>query len=114
MVQKTVDRDFEDQKKKHTLGSLRLRHHESNQIILIPTPTNDPNGKHGELSHGPEATDSSYRSAQLVDAISVLHCDPGLSRYLLLQLPGCRTNRRHRRGDGDVLQRTVNEPEFQR
>lgn len=29
--------------KKHTLGSLRLRHHESNQIILIPTPTNDPN-----------------------------------------------------------------------
>jgi hypothetical protein len=58
MVQKTVERDFEDQKKKHTLGSLRLRHHESNQIILIPTPTNDPNGKHGELTHRPEATNS--------------------------------------------------------
>jgi hypothetical protein len=25
------------------LGSLRLRHQETNEIILIPTPTDDPN-----------------------------------------------------------------------
>lgn len=42
MVLTTTDRDV-DKIRKHTLGSLRLRHHESNQIILIPTPTNDPN-----------------------------------------------------------------------
>ncbi|KAF2648380.1 MFS general substrate transporter [Lophiostoma macrostomum CBS 122681] len=29
--------------KRHNLGSLQLRHVDSNQIILIPTPTNDPN-----------------------------------------------------------------------
>ncbi|CAI7569830.1 unnamed protein product [Penicillium palitans] len=27
----------------NTLGSLRLRHHETNEIILIPTPSRDPN-----------------------------------------------------------------------
>jgi hypothetical protein len=26
-----------------TLGNVRLRHVETNEIILIPTPTNDPN-----------------------------------------------------------------------
>ncbi|KAK9421628.1 putative Major facilitator superfamily (MFS) profile domain-containing protein [Seiridium unicorne] len=26
-----------------TLGTVRLRHHETNEIILIPTPSNDPN-----------------------------------------------------------------------
>ncbi|GMG08359.1 unnamed protein product [Aspergillus oryzae var. brunneus] len=26
----------------HNLGDLRLRHHETNEIILIPTPSNDP------------------------------------------------------------------------
>lgn len=29
--------------KQQTLGSLRLRHHETNEIILIPTPSDDPN-----------------------------------------------------------------------
>lgn len=43
MVQKTNERDANGLKKKQTLNSLRLRHHES---ILIPTPTNDPNGGH--------------------------------------------------------------------
>ena len=28
---------------KSTLGDLRLRNVETNEIILIPTPTNDPN-----------------------------------------------------------------------
>lgn len=39
--------DFEDSKLKkvrlHTLGNVRLRHHETNEIILIPTPSSDPN-----------------------------------------------------------------------
>jgi hypothetical protein len=26
-----------------TLGTVRLRHHATNEIILIPTPSNDPN-----------------------------------------------------------------------
>jgi MFS family permease len=41
MVSKTADRD--DVVKMETLGSLRLRHHITNEIILIPTPSNDPN-----------------------------------------------------------------------
>ncbi|KAF2684645.1 MFS general substrate transporter [Lentithecium fluviatile CBS 122367] len=43
MAHTTPLRNPEDTKKTHNLGSLQLRHHESNQIILIPTPTNDPN-----------------------------------------------------------------------
>ncbi|KAK7739280.1 hypothetical protein SLS63_001622 [Diaporthe eres] len=39
--------DYEDPKVEHvrqrTLGNVRLRHHETNEIILIPTPSNDPN-----------------------------------------------------------------------
>jgi hypothetical protein len=27
----------------NNLGSLQLRHHETNEIILIPTPSGDPN-----------------------------------------------------------------------
>lgn len=27
---------------KETLGNVRLRHHETNEIILVPTPTDDP------------------------------------------------------------------------
>ena len=27
----------------HTLGTIQLRHHETNEIILVPTPSNDPN-----------------------------------------------------------------------
>ncbi|KAJ9130221.1 MFS general substrate transporter [Pleurostoma richardsiae] len=29
--------------RRETLGNVRLRHHETNEIILVPTPTNDPN-----------------------------------------------------------------------
>lgn len=29
--------------KKETLGNVQLRHHETNEIILVPTPTDDPN-----------------------------------------------------------------------
>lgn len=29
--------------KKETLGNVQLRHHETNEIILVPTPTSDPN-----------------------------------------------------------------------
>ncbi|KAG8165283.1 hypothetical protein KVR01_005558 [Diaporthe batatas] len=39
--------DIEDSKTEHvrqrTLGNVRLRHHETNEIILIPKPSNDPN-----------------------------------------------------------------------
>lgn len=40
--QVTIDREGELKETNH-LGSLQLRHHETNEIILIPTPTNDPN-----------------------------------------------------------------------
>ncbi|KPM42917.1 hypothetical protein AK830_g3653 [Neonectria ditissima] len=39
----TTDFDAEKMPKKETLGNVQLRHHETNEIILIPTPTNDPN-----------------------------------------------------------------------
>lgn len=26
-----------------TMGNVRLRHHETNEIILVPTPSSDPN-----------------------------------------------------------------------
>jgi hypothetical protein len=29
--------------RKRTLGNVRLRHHETDEIILIPTPSSDPN-----------------------------------------------------------------------
>jgi hypothetical protein len=29
--------------RKRTLGNVRLRHHQTNEIILIPTPSKDPN-----------------------------------------------------------------------
>lgn len=29
--------------KQNTLGNVRLRHHETNEIILVPTPSSDPN-----------------------------------------------------------------------
>lgn len=29
--------------RENTLGNVRLRHHETNEIILVPTPSNDPN-----------------------------------------------------------------------
>lgn len=29
--------------RKRTLGNVRLRHHQTNEIIQIPTPSNDPN-----------------------------------------------------------------------
>jgi hypothetical protein len=39
--------DSENPKAEHTrqrtLGNIRLRHHETNKIILVPTPSNDPN-----------------------------------------------------------------------
>lgn len=40
--------DHEDTKvvgamRQRTLGNVRLRHHETNEIILVPTPSNDPN-----------------------------------------------------------------------
>jgi MFS family permease len=43
MVKKTTERDASDAGKLGTLGSLRLRHHQTNEIILVPTPSNDPN-----------------------------------------------------------------------
>jgi hypothetical protein len=39
----TKTRDDEEVGKTTTLGHLRLRHAETNQIILIPTSSNDPN-----------------------------------------------------------------------
>lgn len=46
MTRTTVIRDPTDMKKMNNLGRVQLRHVDSNQIILIPTPTNDPNGRH--------------------------------------------------------------------
>jgi MFS family permease len=43
MVCTIVDRNSGNLKKIQNLGSLRLRHVDTNEIILIPTPTNDPN-----------------------------------------------------------------------
>jgi len=45
MVATTFERNPEETKKLHNLGSLRLRNVDTNQVILIPTPSNDPNGK---------------------------------------------------------------------
>jgi hypothetical protein len=46
-------RDQAGGRKTNNLGSLQLRHIGSNQIILIPTPTNDPNGRHAYASMMP-------------------------------------------------------------
>jgi hypothetical protein len=41
-ISETFDHQI-DEKKVNTLGTLRLRHHDSHEIILIPTPSQDPN-----------------------------------------------------------------------
>lgn len=41
--QLTVERDPDEIGRTTTLGHLRLRHVETNEIILIPTPSADPN-----------------------------------------------------------------------
>lgn len=33
----------EERMRQQTLGNVRLRHHETNEIILLPTPSKDPN-----------------------------------------------------------------------
>ncbi|KAK8212282.1 major facilitator superfamily domain-containing protein [Phyllosticta capitalensis] len=38
----TTDRPKEELTKQNTLGSLRLRHEDTNDVILIPTPSSDP------------------------------------------------------------------------
>ncbi|KAM5349872.1 hypothetical protein ACJ41O_006377 [Fusarium nematophilum] len=38
-----VDKLSPPEVRKETLGNVQLRHHETNEIILVPTPTNDPN-----------------------------------------------------------------------
>jgi hypothetical protein len=40
-----VDHEVErvEKHRKRTLGNVRLFHHETNEIILIPTPSADPN-----------------------------------------------------------------------
>ena len=39
----TNNGDKEPLRKIHTLGSVRHRHEHTNEIILIPTPSQDPN-----------------------------------------------------------------------
>lgn len=39
----TIVRDPDEVGQTATLGRLRLRHVDTNEIILIPTPSNDPN-----------------------------------------------------------------------
>jgi hypothetical protein len=38
-----AERDPEEIAQMNTLGTVRLRHIETNDIILIPTPSSDPN-----------------------------------------------------------------------
>jgi len=42
MTKYTTDRDAEEVQHGTNLGHVRLRHVETNDIILIPTPSNDP------------------------------------------------------------------------
>jgi len=42
MVNYTTERDPDEIQRGNNLGHLRLRHAETNEIILIPTPSQDP------------------------------------------------------------------------
>jgi len=42
-VPENFDGDVDEIQQVHTLGTLRLRHHETHEIILIPAPSQDPN-----------------------------------------------------------------------
>lgn len=42
MVNYTTERDPDEIQRGNNLGHLRLRHIETNEIILIPTPSQDP------------------------------------------------------------------------
>lgn len=43
MVVTTTERDLDDLQRVHTLGSVRLQKQGTKEIILIPTPSTDPN-----------------------------------------------------------------------
>lgn len=37
------DKEMVPPPSKETLGTIQLRHHDTNQVILVPTPSRDPN-----------------------------------------------------------------------
>lgn len=91
MVNTTIHRDSQDAKKTHNLGRLRLRHIDSNQIILIPTPSLDPNGLSNihlrAVSWGRRIyaiLTLELRSFELVKGIPLVHCNSRVGGHILL------------------------------
>lgn len=41
-LQPELENNSAEQKRTRTLGNVRLRHHDTNKIILIPMPSSDP------------------------------------------------------------------------
>lgn len=98
-VEKTFDRGSASLGKVETLGSLRLRHHETNEIILIPTPSNDPNDPlNWCVSRSRTYLISGDCEAHLIQVccLPILHRRACMHGHLLLQLPCCGPNRRDR------------------
>ena len=112
MARTTFVRDPAEVKKTNNLGSLQLRHIDSNQIILIPTPTNDPNGASDVPSRWIESPLTSSRSSKLVFQISLVHRYSGVCSHLLLQLPRRRPNRGHNGSNGRLLWRSTGKCQF--
>lgn len=116
MVRTTAQRDPEDAKKMHNLGSLRLRHLDSNQIILVPTPTADPNGRlnpylrfHTILY---TVLTLDLRSAQLVQEIPMVYRCLGVYCHLFLQLPRSRPFHCYRWSHLNIFWPTTNKSEL--
>lgn len=116
MVRATVGRAPGDVKKTHNLGSLRLRHLDSNRIILVPTPTADPNGllnpyllsqrtKEAMLTHD-------FRSPELVQEIPLVHRYLSISGHLFLQFSRCRSFHCDRRNHIRIFRFPAGKQEF--
>lgn len=80
------------EKRVQTLGTVRLRHHETNEIIRIPVPSNDPNDPLNWYASScvcPMLTDPGL-SISKVSIVQICHGCCHLPRYDDVQLPCCR------------------------
>jgi hypothetical protein len=75
------------EKKRVALGNVRLRDHHTNEVILIPTPSNDPNDPLNwyVLSSDPHIL--TFTDSKQVPILQTLHHRYCVPSYASMQLP---------------------------
>jgi hypothetical protein len=79
-----------------TLGSIRLRDEHTGAVILVPTPTQDPNDPLVRYSPPSPIKSQTHRNVELESRVQSFHHHPRLSGYFLVQFPRRRPSYRYR------------------